>query len=236
VAGVLGLALLVTVVVLVFAVATLVDSRGRIARKVQETKKANDELEKALEKQERDLYSLHFTLAQRDWLAGDFGLAREHLAACPARQRDRDWRFLHRLCHLEVFSFGTEDGPVPRLLAYRPDGRCLAATFSDYSLKLWDTATGQEVFARQAGDFKFLSFAFIDSGERLVLFGRKALGPDGKAAINRVRVDVWEPASGTNVHTHTWTSAIKTSSRPETTNQRVASDILSVVHELRVKM
>ncbi len=71
-------------------------------------------------------------------------------------------------------------------LAYSPDGRRLAKS-SEGDVKLWDTATGQEILALEWGAEKLRGVAFSPDGRRL------AGGSDDQA------VKVWDAATGREI-------------------------------------
>jgi hypothetical protein len=87
---------------LLLAVAVLAISNTRIGRALTAETKAKEELEEAVVRERSNLYQYALGLARRDWVAGDLDQAQRNLQACPLEFRDKDWFYLHRVCHAEL--------------------------------------------------------------------------------------------------------------------------------------
>jgi WD40 repeat protein len=96
----------------------------------------------------RRLYASQMNLAMQAWRAGDAPRLVELLEGQRPKADEDDprgfeWFYLWRLCnggrmHLK----GHTDAVLS--LSYSPDGKTLASTGSDETIRLWDTATGRE--------------------------------------------------------------------------------------------
>jgi hypothetical protein len=72
--------------------------------------------------------------------------------------------------------------------ALSPDGRRLASVSNDYTLKVWDTGDGREIFSRPC---KASRVVFHPDGKRLATAGADAYHPEQPGAIT-----LWDVATG----------------------------------------
>src|SRR5438445_5334031 len=107
-------------------------------------------------------------MARRDWLAGDIDRAKQNLEACPSELRDREWHYLHRVCHAELLRFKPA-GSSGRL-QYSPNGKFIACagTGAFVRLMLLDANTGQDQFASAMVSSTDSALAFSPDGKQLV--------------------------------------------------------------------
>ena len=149
--------------------------------------------------QERHLsYVADISLAQRAVddleIADATGLLKPHYSE---GLRAYEWGYLWRQCHLYLLSFKASPGRVYSL-SVSPDGRRLATGGDDHTIKLWDTATGQEVRRFLGHTASVMSVAFSPDGKWL------ATGGDDCSVL------LWDSATGQKVRTfqgHTKTVA-----------------------------
>jgi WD40 repeat protein len=91
----------------------------------------------------RNLYSADLKLASDAWLAGNLGLARSRLEACPVGLRDTAWGLLWPLTRGDIEAeVGRARGTVTHL-AISPDGRWAVTTAQADNVRLWDLAAGK---------------------------------------------------------------------------------------------
>jgi serine/threonine protein kinase len=133
-------------------------------------------------------YAAGMNLAQRAWDEGNVVRARELLDEVPKEAGGRDlrgfeWHYLSRLCHSEALTLEGHAGPVYSV-AFSPDGRRLASGSDDQALKIWDSATGKELFSLKGHTNAVLSVAFSPDGQRLA-----------SASWDKT-VRVWDSATG----------------------------------------
>ena len=84
--------------------------------------------QKTVERERKNLYDYAFGMARRDWMAGDIDQARRNLEDCPPELRDREWEYLHRVCHAELRRRSRCGEEVPILVLMESSCWRIAAT------------------------------------------------------------------------------------------------------------
>lgn len=105
---------------------------------------ARNQMADSLKREQLTSYVHRLGLAQREWQAGEVGRARQLLDECPANLRHWEWHYLRRLCNTELVSYDSHSAEVISL-AFNADGTRIASV-SKTEVRVWDSATGQEVF------------------------------------------------------------------------------------------
>ena len=110
-------------------------------------------------------------LAQRAWDENNVVRARELLAEVPKEAAGRnlrgfEWFYLSRLCRADERNLLGDAGRVDSL-AFSPDGQRLASGSRDQTVKIWECATGKELFALKGHAGWGNSVAFSPDGQRL---------------------------------------------------------------------
>jgi WD40 repeat protein/serine/threonine protein kinase len=199
---------------------------------LQQARRADEEARKARTQRDearRNLYAASLPLAQRAWQETHITHMRELLEAVRPRQADdRDlrgfeWHYLWRLCHTELATLKIPTGAVTSV-AFSPDGKRLAFTGMDQTVRVWDGAGGKKLLTLKSRTFMVTSVAFSPDGRRLAcadgttvrvrdLAGGKEtflightgevncvrFSPDGKRLVsagNDETVRVWDADSG----------------------------------------
>src|SRR5262249_37239849 len=91
----------------------------------------------ALEKLAELSYSHRISLAWREWQDARVAHARDLLLGCERARRGWEWHYLNRVFHRELKTLrGHAD--VVMSVAYSRDGKRLASTSFDHTVKIWD--------------------------------------------------------------------------------------------------
>jgi WD40 repeat protein/serine/threonine protein kinase len=222
--------LLVAAVVMSMLLAVWATSAERIAKRAEETANlqrlaAEEAKQHALEaKTESDrqrdqvsltAYASGMGLAQRAWEENNVVRARELLAELPREAAGRnlrgfEWFYLSRLCHPDELTLVGHTDTVWSV-AFSPDGQRLASGSSDQTVKIWDSATGNELFALRGHAGPVLGVAVSSDGQRL------ASGSSDQT------VRTWDSATGKELVALKGHGAVVSSVAFSPDGQRVAS-------------
>jgi len=152
-----------------------------------------DRAERELTRAEWLVYAGKLMLAQTDFETGNGGLALHYLAECQPELRGWEWRYLWTRVSPQRILAGHVRGVSS--VAFSPDGRRAATGSDDGSAKVWDAATGQELFTLAGHAGFVLGVAFSPDGRKIVT----AAGPWG-GGRNPGEVRVWDAATGRLLH------------------------------------
>ncbi|OAI47349.1 hypothetical protein AYO44_09575 [Planctomycetaceae bacterium SCGC AG-212-F19] len=103
----------------------------------------------AREELESHLYVERLALAERELAAHNLARAMQLLAECPPERRGWEWACLHQLCQTDLRVLRGHAAPVAGAV-FVLDGRRIVSAGHDRTLKVWDTASGEELAALPA--------------------------------------------------------------------------------------
>jgi WD40 repeat protein len=173
--------LIATIAVLAVSNVAISREKEQTAREKEETARQRDIAADRALSLETQLYVSRVNRAYDLWSENNVQEAEQLLDACPERLRGWEWRFVRRLCHLDLLTYRGHTRAVTGVM-FSPDGRRVvsgagggflspsrpqSAAFDVGELAVWDAATGRETLTLHGLAGGVQSVAFSPDGARI---------------------------------------------------------------------
>jgi WD40 repeat protein len=160
------------------------EARENEARQKLAAEGARDQARKDRDRVNGLLYLANLRHARRAWERGDLGQLRQLLDLLRPEpgwtdHRGWEWYYLQAQCRGHLVGLHGHTGPVTQL-AWSPDGKLLASAAQDKTVRVWEVATGQELYVLKTDllSFQMGPVVWSPDGKRLAVDHE-----DGKAQI-----------------------------------------------------
>ena len=114
-------------------------------------------------------YVANMNLIQREWEASPPNIARVRDLLAEMRDsphRGWEWDYWSRRCNLSLLTLSGHHGLLNHV-AYSPDGTKIVTTSDDYSARIWDAASGEQLAEMRVSEAAVQSAAFAPTGALL---------------------------------------------------------------------
>jgi hypothetical protein len=145
---------------------TAIQEKLRADGQAAQAEAARQQAERQRDRADWLAYSSQIALAQREWQDGHVAHARDLLDVCRWDFRHFEHRYLTTLFNSNQRTF-LGHANVVHSVAFSPDGKRLASTGEDGTVKVWETATGHEARTLQGHTGWVVSVVFSPDGNRL---------------------------------------------------------------------
>ena len=166
----------------------------------------------------RHAYGAQLLLAQQSWEEGQTHRTLDLLQGLRPRLADEadlrgfEWGYLDRLCHSDLFTYRGHNGACFEV-AFSADGRRVATVgvaardaagklIQPARVKVWEPATGRELFTCRGHSSDITSIAFSPDGRWLVSGGGLATAPANVGEVKLWNADTGKLIRNFDGHTH----------------------------------
>jgi len=204
-------------------------AQQRVGDKAAEARRERDEARRQAERADWQLYLNQIASAHREWQTNNAAAAWGYLNACRRDLRGWEHDYLYTLFTSGQTAFKGHANSVTSV-AFSPDGQRIVSGSHDETVRVWDTATGQEMLtlkhsmyacsvafspdgkriASASGDMALRVWNAATGQESLTLKGHiswpyaVAFSPDGKRIVSGSldgTLNVWDSATGREIWT-----------------------------------
>ena len=142
----------------------------------------------------RQDYAHSIVLAQRAWLDSNVGRTVQILDDCPEELRGWEWHYLSRMCHTELLTLRRHTQAVQDV-CFSPRGERIASGAEDGTVRIWDSATGEQLmqFDEHTGEVYGLDFS--PDGNYLISAGGEMV-----ESTKSGQLYVWDAQTGERLH------------------------------------
>jgi WD40 repeat protein/serine/threonine protein kinase len=156
-------------------------------KKRQEAEAAQEQARKAEARMQRLYYAASMGLVQEAWESRNLPSFDDLLAkTADFAERGFEWYYWQRLCHIELLTLLGHKGGITAV-AFAPDGQRLVTGGTDGTARVWDAATGRQLFCLSDHRSRITAVAFAPDGQWLVTGST-----DGTARV-------WDAAAGRKI-------------------------------------
>ena len=143
-------------------------------------------------KVQRIEYGRRMEVMHQEYRDDNASVALASLAQTPVEFRGWEYRYLDRLCHFDLRTYGGHASNVTAA-AYSPDASRIVTASYDGTAKIWDAATGAVIHTLRGNSGLVWSASFSPDGTRVLTAGQ------GDAAVQFPKADaaiVWDAGTG----------------------------------------
>jgi len=137
----------------------------------------------------RSLYVNSIQLADAKYREGNAKQVRTLLDSCPDDLRGWEWNRLAYIQDQSIMTLRAHDG-FRRAMALSPDGRHIISGGGDGTIKVWDSATGEEIQTLRGHEGAVQSLAVSPDGKRIISGG-----------LEDATIKIWDTETGEELRT-----------------------------------
>jgi uncharacterized protein (TIGR03067 family) len=175
-------------------------ARGRAEQAEGVAEHRRQDAEKALHEARTGLYFNRIAFADRVWQAGNIAQTEEELDKCPLDLRAWEWHYLKRRCHAERVTCIGHTNLVTGA-AYSPDGKRLATSSRDKTVRVWDAATGHELLKLEGHTDAVGGVAWSPDGKWIASLRQHSPFLPTAEIAKYAELKLWDAATGKAMHT-----------------------------------